>query len=112
MLGHVGSRGAFVADQLLVGGTVQVEVLASREAHGVLLRGQLGLSVSGAKEHEQLKDRCKALVKAVRARSPLPNTFGTPGIPRGISQGWETAGGPAPQLGGMMERVLAAPPAP
>lgn len=78
MLGHVGSRRAFVADQLLVGGTVQVEVLASREAHGVLLRGQLGLSVSSAKEHEQLKDRRKTSVQAACTRRPLPNTFGTP----------------------------------
>lgn len=70
MLGHVGSRGTLVADQLLVGGTVEVAVLAGGEADGILLGGQLGLSAGAAEEHEQLKDRGKALVVP-----PVPNSF-------------------------------------
>lgn len=72
MLGHVGSRGTLVADQLLVGGTVEVAVLAGGEADGILLGGQLGLSAGAAEEHEQLKDRGKALA---HPGPPVPNSF-------------------------------------
>lgn len=57
MLRHVGSCGTFVTGQLFVGGTVEVAVLARGEADGILLRGQLRLTISGAKEHEQLENK-------------------------------------------------------
>lgn len=62
MFRHIGSCGTFVADQLFVGGMVEVAVLARGEADGILLGGQLRLTISGAKEHEQLEDRREVLV--------------------------------------------------
>lgn len=64
MFRHVGSCRTFVTDQLFVGGTVEVAVLARREADGILLSGQLCLTISGAKEHEQLEDRQEVLVNS------------------------------------------------
>lgn len=75
MLRHVGSCGTFVADQLFVGGTVEVAVLSRGEADGILLGGQLRLTISGAKEHEQLEDRREALVNnSTPPEPPLPAT--------------------------------------
>lgn len=73
MFRHVGSCGTFVADQLFVGGTVEVAVLARGEADGILLGGQLRLTVGGAEEHEQLEDRRKVLVNtSARPEPSLP----------------------------------------
>lgn len=48
-------------------------VLARREADGILLGGQLQLTISGAKEHEQLEDRQEVLVNnSIRPEPSLP----------------------------------------
>lgn len=71
MFRHIGSCRTFVADQLFVGGTVKMAVLARGEADGILLRGQLQLTISGAKEHEQLEERQEVLVNNSMRWSPL-----------------------------------------
>lgn len=73
VLRHIGSCRTFVTNQLFVGGTVEVAVLARREADGILLGGQLQLTISGAKEHEQLEDRQEVLVNnSIRPEPSLP----------------------------------------
>lgn len=75
MLRHVGSCRTFVTGQLFVGGTVKVAVLARGEADGILLRGQLRLTISGAKEHEQLEDKQEVSANnSVQTEPSLPTT--------------------------------------
>lgn len=75
MLRHVGSCRTFVTGQLFVGGTVKVAVLARGEADGILLRGQLRLTISGAKEHEQLENKQEVSANnSVQTEPSLPTT--------------------------------------
>lgn len=76
MFRHIGSCRTFVADQLFVGGTVEVAVLARGEADGILLGGQLRLTISSAKEREQLEDRREVLVN--NSAQPEPSLSAIP----------------------------------
>lgn len=88
MLRHVGSCRTFVTGQLFIGGTVEVVVLARGEADGILLRCQLRLTISSAKEHEQLEN--KQEVSANNSVQTEPSQSMTPcRVTRDVLELWD-----------------------